>query len=216
MVLYGDSHTAMWFRAIDLIAQSTHWKLIELGKGSCPVDSLRYRNPPGYMNAVGEFAPCDEWHRFAVHRIQQLHPDLVIVTQQFRPDVDNHLYTFTQWRDGLEKTFSLLGVPAKDIVVIGNIPLLPQGAPDCLSLHPDAVQDCSGTPVSWQVPYLRAEKAAADQTGARYIDLIPWFCSATCPPVIGRYLVYWDSLHITAAYSLYLAPLLRQALPLSG
>jgi hypothetical protein len=216
MVLYGDSHTAMWFRAIDLIARRAHWRLIALGKGSCPADSLPYRNPPGFDNAVGEFAPCDAWHTFALRRIRQIHPDLVVITQQFRPDVDNQLYSFSQWRDGLERTFSQLGVPGKDIVVVGNIPILPQSPPDCLSLHPDAVQTCSGTPPSWQVPFYRAERAATARAGARYIDLTPWFCASTCSPVIGRYLVYWDDYHITAAYSLYLARVLQQDLPLSG
>ncbi len=216
MVLYGDSHTAMWFRAIDLIARSAHWRLIALGKGSCPTDSLPYRNPPGYENAVGEFATCDAWHTFALHRIRQIRPDLVIITQQFRPDVDNQLYSYSQWRDGLERTFSLLGVPGKDIVVIGNIPILPQSPPNCLSLHPDAVQTCGGTAPAWQIPFSRAERAAAARAGARYIDLTPWFCASTCSPVIGKYLVYWDDYHITAAYSLYLARVLQQDLPLSG
>ena len=33
MVLYGDSHALMWFRAMNQIAIRAHWRLVILGKG---------------------------------------------------------------------------------------------------------------------------------------------------------------------------------------
>ena len=46
MVLYGDSHAGMWFRAIDGIATRAHWKLIVLFKPGCPANDLSVP-PPG-------------------------------------------------------------------------------------------------------------------------------------------------------------------------
>ncbi len=47
MVMYGDSHAGMWFDALNVIAKEAHWRLVDLWKGGCPVDSLTYRVPPG-------------------------------------------------------------------------------------------------------------------------------------------------------------------------
>ena len=49
-------------------------------------------------------------------------------------------------------------------------------------------------------PLSQAERMAAAQTGARYLNPYPWFCTTTCAPVIDHYLVYRDQLHITATF----------------
>ena len=42
------------------------------------------------------------------------------------------------------------------------------------------------------------DKTTAAAHGVRYVDTIPWLCAATCPDIVGHYLVYWDWVHITA------------------
>ena len=215
MVIYGDSHAAMWLRALNLIAVIAHWKLVYLGKGYCPANMLAYQNPAGFGRPGGEYAACDAWHRFALDRIRRLHPDLLIITQEIRGRPDGHGYTDAQWQNGLEKTFALSGVEPSRIVVLGNVPLLPQSAPLCLSRHPDDVQVCAGPIPAPEQGFNQAEAAAAATVGARYISTTPWFCAQTCPAVIGKYLPYWDRYHITAAYSDYLARVLADALDLA-
>jgi hypothetical protein len=82
LALYGDSHAAMWFDAIDLIAQLSGWKVAVLAKGDCPAIGLVFPNPPGFARPGGPFIQCDEWHQFALARIEAVHADLVIVTQE--------------------------------------------------------------------------------------------------------------------------------------
>jgi hypothetical protein len=218
MVLYGDSHAGMWFETMNLIAQDTHWKLVDLAKGNCPAVSLPYENPPAAGPSGSEYAACDAWHRFALRRIRQLHPDLVVITQEIRTRPNGKSYTPEQWQVGLEKTFSLLGLPTKRVVVLGNLPILPKPPAQCLSLHPDDVQACSGAPPGFEDQFNQAEAAAAAQSGIRYVDVNSWFCAAAtkCSPVIGKYQVYIDDWHVTATYSVYLARSLRDALHLSG
>jgi peptidoglycan/LPS O-acetylase OafA/YrhL len=216
MVLYGDSHAAMWFRAMNLIGADSHWKLIYLGKGDCPADSLPYGNPSGIGRSGGTYAQCNAWHQFAINRIRKLHPDLVVITQEVRSKPDGQSYSRQQWQEGLEKTISLLGVPAKRIVILGNVPLLPKSPPECLSLHPDDVQACSGVPPVFEDGSNKGEEAAAAHSGARYVNVTDWFCATRCSPVIGKYQVYFDDFHITATYSLYLERVLGDALHLSS
>ena len=212
MVIYGDSHAAMWLQALNLIALVIHWKLVYLGKGYCPADMLSYQNPPGYGKPGGEYAACDAWHRFALQRIRLLHPDLLIITQEIRGRPDSQSYTDAQWQSGLERSFAQSGVNPSRIVVLGNVPLLPASAPLCLSRHPHDVQACAGPVPASEEGFSQAEAAAATAAGAHYVSTTPWFCAQTCPAVIGKYLPYWDRYHITAAYSLYLSRVLVNAL----
>ena len=214
MVVYGDSHAAMWFDTLDFIATQMHWRLAFLGKGYCPAGSLPYENPPGLGPPGSEYSVCDQWHRFALNRINQLHPNLVIITQELRSKPDGVAYSEAQWRHGLVKTISLIHVPKDRIVVLGNVPLLPTSGPQCLSRHPDSVQVCSGHIPPWQTSVNKAEQMAATEEGAHYVNVTPWFCSSTCTAVVGNYEVYWDEWHITAAYALYLGGVLAKSLPL--
>jgi len=208
MVLYGDSHAGMWFDVMNDIATKAHWRLAYLGKGYCPADMLPYENPTGWGRKGGEYAVCDQWHRFALHRINHIAPDLVVITQQFRPRVDGSPYTQQQWQDGLSRTLKALEVPAGHILVLGNTPILPYDGPLCLERHKADVQACSSPLTPYSAKFIGAERSAATSSGARYADVTPWLCSARCTAVVGRYAVYLDQFHITASYSFFVEPLL--------
>ncbi len=214
MVLYGDSHAGMWFDVMNDIATKAHWRLAYLGKGYCPANMLPYGNPTGWGRKGGEYAACDQWHRFAVNRINHLAPDLVVITQEFRPRVDGSPYTKQEWQDGLSRTLDTLTVPKGHILVLGNIPTLPYNGPLCLERHKADVQACSSPLTPYLAKFIGAEQAAAASLGVRYVDITPWLCSATCTAVIGRYEVYLDQFHITATYSFFVEPLLVRTLRL--
>ncbi len=212
MVLYGDSHAAMWFDAFDDIARWAHWKLVILGKGFCPVDALPYANPTGFGNLGGEFAACDQWHRFATERINRIHPDLVVMTQEYRSAPSGRDYTAAEWQHGLTVAMDRLEVPKGHIVVLGNLPPVGHSGPACLAGHPNDVRQCWFSPVSVLNKYNSAEQAGARDAGARYVSTIPWFCSSTCTAVVSNFEVYWDPFHVTAAYSTFLEGAVAQSL----
>jgi peptidoglycan/LPS O-acetylase OafA/YrhL len=213
-VVYGDSHAGMWLQAMNFIGIVAHWKIVYLGKGYCPADMLPYQNPPGIGRSDGEYTVCDKWHTFAINRINRIHPNLVIITQEVRGKPNGDNYTAAQWQQGLENAFKQMDVPTSRILVLGNTPSLPQSGPQCLSRKSADVQACSAPNSSTWTQYADAEQAAATSSGARYISVIPWFCSTTCTAVIGKYEVYLDDHHVTGAYAFFLTGVLSQALDL--
>jgi len=215
LVLYGDSHAAMWADVISRIAQIAHWKLVVLTKGYCPADMLSYQSPTGWGAPGSEFAPCDRWHQFASKRIRQLDPDLVIISQEVRGSAHNTAYSPKQWNHGLQDAMAQLGVPKSRIVVLGNIPVLPESGPQCLSRNTQNIQKCSGPTGHLQQRFVQAEATAAGQVGARYINTTSWFCSTTCTAVIGNNVVYMDQFHVTLAYSYFLEGALSETLHLA-
>jgi hypothetical protein len=211
MVLYGDSHAGMWFDALDDIAARAHWKLVVLTKGACPAAPL-------HSHAPGEFGPwtaCTQWHQFAVARIRQIDPSLLIVSQSpFDETPKGGHYTPAQWKSGLRKLLALVATKKTSQVVLGDIPA--SGGPDCLAKYTHDVQRCSLAPLAFLTPYNKAERRAAAVQGARYIDVMPWFCIKSCSSVIGRYSVYYATNHVAVGYSRFLESVLADQLHLGS
>lgn len=215
MVIYGDSHAAMWFDAMQVLAKSAHWKLDYLGKGYCPVASLPYENPPGWGPVGGEYGACDRWRQFALRRIRRIRPALVVVTEELRSKPNGSAYTEAEWQQGFARTLAEIKRTGSAVDVLGNIPILPEDGPSCLSSDPTNVQTCSHAYPPYVKVTNRAERAAAAATGARYIDTTPWFCSTTCTALVGHYSVYYDRWHVGAGYAHFLLPVLGAALDVS-
>lgn len=214
VALYGDSHAAMWFDVLNQIATYSHWRLLVLAKGDCPVLDLPFKNPPGTSPADGAFAACDRWHRFALARLRVARPDLVLISQDAELGPGGTPHPVAEWQAATVRAIDQLPVPASRVTIIGNIPQPATSGPDCLSLNSNDVQKCSGPNQGYFTARNAAEQSAARATGARYLDMTPWFCSTTCTDVIGRYQPYWDPYHVTASYSLVLSQVLGYGIDL--
>jgi len=212
IVIYGDSHAGMWFDALNVIAKEAHWRLIDLWKAGCPADSLPYRNPPGWGKPGSPWVACEQWQRWAIHRINQLNPDLLVLSQEGRLNQFSESFTFQQWDQGLVTTFHRIHIPKNRMVILGNIPVLPDNPPECLVRHTSNIQACSGPVDTYLTGYNQVEEEVAHSVGARYINVTPWFCSTVCTGVVGTYEVYLDQAHVGATYSYVLGGVLRKAL----
>jgi hypothetical protein len=204
MILYGDSHAAMWFQALNSIAAQDGWKLVVLSKLGCLADPLAAPTP----REGTEWKACDQWHTFAIARINRIDPNLLVVAQAITETRFGDKYTPAQWRDGM--TTLLIRVRARATVVLGNTPNT--GGPSCVANHREDVQACSQGPFT---AYNNAERQAADSGGARYVDVTPWFCAKTCSPIIGNFDVYFNYSHVAVRYTHYLQNVLADALGLA-
>jgi peptidoglycan/LPS O-acetylase OafA/YrhL len=214
-VLYGDSHAGMWSYPLDTIASRAHLKLVLLTDSGCPDPVLHLwsevtRSPD---------TACDQWHQLAAAEINRLDPSLVVVTSAgYAPLTDSRQpITGAQWEQGWDSVLRSVSRPGRVVQLIGDIPYLAQAATNCLSLHPTRVADCA-TPrdQALRSTYRDAEQRSAEQAGVRYLDPLPWLCSALCTPVVHNFLVYKDQYHLTSLYASYLAGSLAQAMGLAG
>jgi peptidoglycan/LPS O-acetylase OafA/YrhL len=221
MVIYGDSRALMWIPPFESIASADHWKLVVLGKFGCPAVPLTINGVAALNEPVGADTPCDEWHVWATKWIDAHRPDLLIVSQfddygpPVAPGAQAPPFTDTQWEHGLEQLFTSFTVPHMRMVLLGTIPSLLQPGPICLERHPNNVQACA-TPVSAAEPSLnRVDRSTALAHGVGFVDTLPWFCSKTCTPIIGRYEVYdVTGDHVGGAYAQYLRNVLAATLGL--
>jgi peptidoglycan/LPS O-acetylase OafA/YrhL len=217
LVLFGDSHMAMWFSAFHLMGQRLHWKVVLLEKSSCSAPSTSVtRTETSMLGTIAvPYPECVRWRRAAIARINRLRPDLVVLsddTNNVAPD--GSPLSPTAWSTGLEDTLNQIDVPAASKLIIGDIPHLSvPSPPDCLAQHADDVQACS-TPreVATAPEHVDVERQVADVTGARYLDVTPWLCSAVCTSLVGEMDVYLNQDHITATYARYLTGALEESI----
>ncbi|MFC4035451.1 acyltransferase family protein [Streptomyces polygonati] len=211
VVLFGDSHAAQWFPALDPLARQRHWKLVVMTKSSCKVARITT------VHETKPYASCDQWRAKAVERIVAMRPALVFaassdVAQLAHPAKDQQ----AQWTDGFTRTFQALRPSGARVLAVLDTPWPKNDAVDCAAAHPLDLAVCtSRVAEAIQSPARRTEiRTAAARTGATLLDPEPWLCSPAgiCPVVVGDTFVYRDSSHLSTAYAKLLAPLLSQRL----
>jgi len=104
VVLFGDSHAAQWFPALEEIADAQHWRLVTIIKPGCTPLNIREDISPR-MEQV-----CEQWRGVAIGDIQELRPELVIVTSASRhPGAQGHMIEDALvWEQGARNTFAAL------------------------------------------------------------------------------------------------------------
>jgi peptidoglycan/LPS O-acetylase OafA/YrhL len=217
MVLYGDSHAMMWAQPVKLIAKRAGWRLAILGKPACPASMVVVANTLGNGAAGAPYRSCELWHEWAMKEINRLHPTLVVISQTngyVTPRTSqspSRSFTPSEWREGLTRLFSGIAGSTRK-VLLGDIPVLPQSGPTCLSGHPNDAQACSAPLAKASHPLDSVDRSTAAALGVQYVDPTPWFCSDVCTAIIGKFDVYLDYTHVTSAYASYLQNALAEAL----
>jgi peptidoglycan/LPS O-acetylase OafA/YrhL len=213
VVLFGDSHAAGWFPALNTIARQRHWRLVVLLKGSCSPAST----PVFHTTLKRPYTECDRWRENALVFIGTLRPAMVVMaSKQFGRPLDGTVQPDEAWAAGWRTTTSRLRTTTTRTVVINETPRLERDVLDCVSTHLADYRPCNSGRAQAIVDSERRQLIAEVVTreGATVIDPIPWFCdSRSCPAIIGNIVVYRDSSHISAAYAALLAPALDRLLP---
>jgi peptidoglycan/LPS O-acetylase OafA/YrhL len=218
IALFGDSHALAWFPAMDGFAQKEGWRLLSLTMSTCSPAMIPIW-VPNWNRVSWE---CNDWRNHAIAQLVAAHPALIVIagtrgfatTDSSGTTVLNGAARTATWQAGIQRTLAQLEPAAKRVVVLADTPLSRLDPPECLSQHANSVLSCA-TPVdqatnpAWTV--IEAEAAARD--GAGFVDPGRWVCpTSPCPVVLGNFLIYRDSGHLTATFAQALADQLGGAL----
>ena len=204
VVLFGDSHAAQWFPAMEKLATERHWRLVELTKSSCSAADL----PLWHDTLEREYTECTAFHRSAIARIGRLRPSLVVVASSFNyrpahPEAD----LAGQWRAAWDRTFAEVRGSGARVLAIADTPYMGGSVPECLAEPANAGH--AGNCTRSRTSSVRGpEQREVFLSYAGVVDPMSWFCTDICPAVIGNLLVYRDSNHMTTTYAEALTPLL--------
>lgn len=200
IVLYGDSHAAQWFPALEKIALKNGIKLVSLTKSACPAVDAPRDDDGGF-----KYINCAQWRKYSYQRINEIKPIAVIMSsfQYFSapakyPDPD------LWWRNGQIKLLNSLKGASENLIYISDTPHPKVDIPSCLATLKAFECDTSEKSLNLVVP------------GFKVIDPTPWLCTDICPAVKDSIVAYRDRSHISIAMSLHLMPLLESALREKG
>jgi peptidoglycan/LPS O-acetylase OafA/YrhL len=205
VVLFGDSHAAMWFPAVEQAANQYGWRLINWTKATCPPFPL-----PIFSPVLGRtFTECNQWRTDVLNELAVIHPSLVILgVARHYTDV----YDFTPysdvWLSGLSQEVRAIRSIGAQVMVMGPVPKPPFDVPGCLSAHLSDATACT-VPLSSAIDTggMTEERTAVERTGGTYVDTEPWLCAESwCPVMVDNLVVYRDDNHLTQAYATFLAP----------
>lgn len=211
VAIWGDSHAAQWFSAIDLIAEQRGWRLVSITQGGCPVIDVLTWNRSG--DAV--FDHCAPWRDNVLDRFAEEEVDVVLLGQHYGLlDADSRgAVNASVWAEQLPALLDRVSETMTPIVLIDS-PDPPEDVPTCLSEHPEEIEVCEpGAPGNTETAVAATIREITAERGVGTIDPRPWLCvDDRCPVVVGDILVYRDSHHLSDTFVRWFTPVLDRAI----
>jgi peptidoglycan/LPS O-acetylase OafA/YrhL len=217
VVLFGDSHAAQWFPALNQIAEAAGWKLVPLVKAACSVADVTERDKV----LERRYTECEDWKEQAFDEIERLEPDVVVAASYEEKEIldDDPVRA---WADGWAESINRVDASADRVYYLADSPNPPGDTPSCLAEHPEDATECVATVEESIIEPERREaaiQAIEEDTDATVVDPLPWLCDTerdACPVIIGNLLVYRDWNHLAARFVAELTPQLAAAIPLEA
>jgi hypothetical protein len=206
VALFGDSHAAQWFTAIESIAKERKWRVLALTQGSCPIINVLTVNLT--TNVV--YRNCDEWREAVFQRMKAEKVDVVFLTQYtgFFDVRTRNRVTPSVWESGLDELFTRLQSDGVTPVFFADNSD-PDGSPvDCLASNRNNIQRCTQDFADVAQPQIEAVMAA--KTAQYKVSIVwpsRWTChEGRCPMVTGDIMMYRDGNHLTDTFVRWLTP----------
>ena len=185
IVLYGDSHAAQWFPALEKLAQENNFKLISLTKSACPAPEVRKVQVGAYKNA-----DCFKWRENSVQRMQELKPAAIILSgfQHFELP-SKYSSRSAWWAEGQRIAYQNLRGASSKLIYISDTPKPSRDIPNCLASNGGELCD-------------QNEKSDSRISGGFIkVDPTPWLCADKCPAIVNGIVAYRDASHISVDMS---------------
>ena len=200
IVLYGDSHAAQWFPALEKIAIDGGFALISLTKSACPAVEVSRIESGAFKNS-----DCNAWRKNAIARIQELKPEAIIMSSfQHFEYPKSYSSRDSWWFEGQRTLYRNLVTSSPKLIYISDTPKPERDIPSCLATAKD--NECDGSE--------RSDPRVAG--GFIALDPTPWLCPDSCPAIVDGVVAYRDASHISVDMSAALSNNLRKFLISNG
>jgi peptidoglycan/LPS O-acetylase OafA/YrhL len=222
VMLMGDSNAQMWIPAFTRMAEERGLKLSLAVAPGC----LWQREAYKFNDAID--AECRRVKEDAYERtIDSLDPDLLVLTNARespgppRPDFRARPQVNEVLRRSTPDSLDQLSAERRRILIVKPAPTpvdLERSPLECLS-EAEVVESCrfvADQRESWHTDLLEEEAAARDDVDIADLDRLICPFMPICDPMIGEVPVFWNSSHITRAYSERIGPKLGTWLEANG
>ena len=209
LVLFGDSHAAQWFPAIEAFSKQHGYRLVSLTKSACPAAHII-----PYNTAYGRsYTECGAWQELVLERIAKERPLLVILSNSssYSGTGEDSNSNPEWWIQGMKETLATIQRTGAQVAIIRDTPSFSQDIPICLSRAA-----WTGTPLSNcddpkiqvlnQTFFAFDQEAASDFPTVHFMDFSKTLCPEDkCPARINGHTGYRDHHHLAIPTVLDLA-----------
>ena len=217
IVLFGDSHAAQWFPAVNEQATTRGYRLYSWTKSACPWYEVSVIIPRSKRPYPG----CDKWRRAMFTRMAHIKPDVVFVasiSETYRVDDQGRVLSRAKSQPFIDQaivqTLGELQQSASHVVVIADNPHSKVSVPACISAHMNYVRACDLPRPSLESALSTDVSNVSSMRGVQIADFTDRLCwSASCPAVINGYIAYSDRNHLTATFARYASEWFTEYLP---
>jgi peptidoglycan/LPS O-acetylase OafA/YrhL len=212
IALFGDSHAAQWFPALQDIADRRRWRLASYTKSGCPSFDVTI----GFGVPARRNVACDVWRRAAVANLIRRRASLVVLSNSDGYlvasggrwwDMSTSSDARVLWGDGLRRTVRTLADSGLAVLVIRDVPKLVQNPSrcaarrlrnsDCALVYNDTLER-----TLWEAE----TRILAERPGTMIADLGPRICDRLpCSAIRGGILTYRDYDHLSIQFARSLA-----------
>lgn len=215
MVLFGDSHAAQWFPALERVATEMGWRLISLTKSACPSAMVTPHNAA----LARPYRECAAWQARVLKRIAAERPTVVVLGNSSRYLRDPSEGIDAQaWREGMARTLAGVRQAGATAMIVRDTPEPGFDVPVCLSRAAWREQGDAACRFerrnALDSRVVEIDRAAAQgMDHVSLVDLSDMLCDRSeCRAAIEGRVAYRDTHHLTTAVSARLAPALRERL----
>jgi peptidoglycan/LPS O-acetylase OafA/YrhL len=209
-VIFGDSHAEQWLPAFDNAGRKAGWRIVNWTKAACPPAQISVF--AASLNR--DYSECDSWRTATMARIAALKPDLIVVSES--ENVVPSKVPPAEFATDTVTTLQKFQATSKaKVVFLSDIPVPNYDMPGCVAQHLDNAKACNfAVKNAYIYPERHKEMAPAIQrAGFAVVDPLSWLCtSSTCPAVVGNYLVYRNTTHMSASFATWLTPMVAPLL----
>jgi peptidoglycan/LPS O-acetylase OafA/YrhL len=210
VVLFGDSHVAQWFPALDAIAEKHHWRLYSYTKNACKVSQITIE-----WNK-GPYSTCDDWRKTTIEKIRTMQPELVITSSSQSAKLWGEGDMAEVWGKGQAETYRMLQQGRTQVLTLLDTPWPKNNSVDCAQANPSDLASCAHdrSKADRNPAVTKAIQEAAKAEDVAVIDPYDWVCapSGNCPIVAGNTMVYRDYGHLADGFVEALTPVVEAEL----
>jgi hypothetical protein len=217
VAVVGDSMAVNWLPAVRRALTPLGYRVVALTMAQCPAGEVAVKDTGGSTG----FAPqCAAHLAWDVAQLRRLRPRLVLATSAMETRYRlvsgaSGSAALAEWRRGAARFLDRVRPLTSRLVVADPAPVRVPLA-DCatrFSRPADCVSPLGADDRTFDAATARAASAA----GAAHVATASWFCvHGRCPAFADGAPLYVDREHLTGAYAVRLAPVLRQALERAG
>lgn len=220
IVLFGDSHAAQWFPAIEAMSQQQGLRLVTFTKSACPIAWTDTVN----RQLGRRYTECSRWRKQALQKIIALHPALVVVGYyryvSLPEEAGGAAIRAQDWLEGMHHTMQMFNDAGIQVVVMRDSPRPGFDVPTCLARQaksPWRALNCrfQRSHSLDNVEYHLIQQASQQLPYIAFIDLSERICqTAMCDPFDHQHgvVLFRDAHHLTTRFVRQLVPTLTHAL----